>query len=189
MAIQLNGCAINKDFCTNKNFRDNVIKLLVGNLFRDYIPGINSTIIKTPDILNSIYDAMTRDINTHQYILYPLYGDPLDPNINKVNLSYPLTGAKQFDVWAGHDLPVWIGDPDKADIKLMIVSQDPRRNAVEMQSCGLGHTDGISISTPFGLHSYNWRTHRSKGLVHYVVCDLLSVHHDMSVYYTDIYKL
>ncbi len=178
MAIQLKGCAINKDFCPNKSFRDKIIKLLVGKLFKNKIPE-----------LNSIYDAMTRDINKPHYILYPIYGDPLYPHINKGNLRYPQTGAKQFNVWAGHDLPVWIGDPDEADIKLMIVSQNPRRNAGEMQSCGLGQTDGISISTPFGLHSYEWRSNADKGLIHYVVCDLLSAHPDMSIYYTDIYKL
>ena len=46
------------------------------------------------------------------------------------------------------------------------------------------------ISTPFGLHFKNWRSHKSKGLVHYLFDDMKDMfcNKKLSFYCTDIYK-
>lgn len=182
MAIRLNAStAIKADFCPNHGyFREKVIDILTKHLFK---PNLRSSIAE-------IYDSMTSDINTPQNILYPLYGDPLNVGIKKTNFTFPpYHNANPFYPWAGHDLPVWIGNPEHAQKKLMIVSQDPRRNVEEMVLT-LGKSDGISISTPFGLHSYEWRSNETNGLIHYVVCELFKqCENNLSVYYTDVYKL
>ncbi len=78
----------------------------------------------------------------------------------------------------------------------MVITQDPRRSAVEMTANGMDTTsDWISISTPFGLHSLTYRSNKNQGLVHYLFNDLQEElknynynPEDLSIYYTHIYK-
>lgn len=92
--------------------------------------------------------------------------------------------TKDGNLYAGHDLPVWLNDPYKAKYKVLVLSQDPRRNKDEMQNVEIG------ISTPFGLHSAKWRSNRNKGLVHWLFKELIEEYdEELSVYYTDLYKL
>lgn len=88
-----------------------------------------------------------------------------------------LLGMKNF----GHDLPIWFG-PSCAESgkRVMIISQDPLRDGD-----GPG---GLYLSTPFGLHSKNYRdgTNRPK-LMTLVVEALLGAGH--VVYVTDYLKL
>lgn len=142
--------------------------------------------------LNAIYDNMKKHINedcNNKFIkLYPLYGKPLkESNIKLDNLS------NQNLIYAGLDLPVWQNDPKNAKIRIMVISQDPRRSNKEMEQNDMERPPVISISTPFGLHSKKWRSHKSKGLVHYLFDDLKKDYRnnpeELSIYYTDIYKL
>ena len=79
----------------------------------------------------------------------------------------------------------------------MVITQDPRRSYDEMNANGMSPTsDWIGISTPFGLHSLTYRSHKTKGLVHYLfnaLQDELQKKYnynpnDLSIYYTDVYK-
>ena len=172
----------NNEFCAGQKFKDQIIDILYKHLFD---PGTD---------LEKIYDEMTVKINDHDKKIIKLY--PLDGNIsNKLNKR--LLQRNGF-VYAGHDLPVWRNDPDQAKIKIMVITQDPRRSAVEMTAPKNNMkptSDWISISTPFGLHSLTYRSHKNKGLVHYLFNDLqeeLQNYNynpkDLSIYYTDIYK-
>ena len=67
-------------------------------------------------------------------------GDCISKEIERSLLEDENTG-----IVAGLDTPVWIGNP-KADTRIMIVSQDPRRSLNEMA----GHSQCISLSSPFG---------------------------------------
>ena len=172
----------NNEFCAGQKFKDQIIDILYKHLFD---PGTD---------LEKIYDEMTVKINDPDKKIIKLY--PLDGNIsNKLNKR--LLQRNGF-VYAGHDLPVWRNDPDQAKIKIMVITQDPRRSAVEMTAPKNNMkptSDWISISTPFGLHSLTYRSHKNKGLVHYLFNDLqeeLQNYNynpkDLSIYYTDIYK-
>lgn len=170
----------NNEFCAGQKFKDQIIDILYKHLFD---PGTD---------LEKIYDEMTVKINDPDKKIIKLY--PLDGNIsNKLNKR--LLQRNDF-VYAGHDLPVWRNNPDQAKIKIMVITQDPRRSAVEMTANGMDTTsDWISISTPFGLHSLTYRSNKNQGLVHYLFNDLqeeLKKYNynpeDLSIYYTDIYK-
>ncbi len=167
---------INYPFCPNSTFLDKVLDILcdmagVTGIFKN----------GTQSQLNDIYDKMRNDINMPQYVIYPLPSSCLNPNINPTNLS--INGI----ICAGHDLPVWLNDPDTASCRIMVLSQDPRRSDAE----SLYHT--IGISSPFGLHSRIWRSNLTKGLIHYAMVQLINGNRkkgiETSVYYTDIYKL
>lgn len=168
------------EFCAGPKFKDRILGILYKHLFDQ---GAD---------LEKIYDEMTVKINDPDKKIIKLY--PLDGNIsNKLNKR--LLQRNGF-VYAGHDLPVWRNNPDQAKIKIMVITQDPRRSAVEMTANRMDTTsDWISISTPFGLHSLTYRSHKNKGLVHYLFNDLqeeLQNYNynpkDLSIYYTDIYK-
>lgn len=162
------------EFCAGKKFKAGIIKILYNHLFK---PGSN---------LDVIYDDMTRDINADSRLKIQLYKvcgiflGNLDPKHIQWNNS----------IYAGHDLPVWLNDPNSADIRILLISQDPRRNKEEMEENNMPTSNVISISTPFGLHFKNWRSHKSKGLVHYLFEDMKKKYCDkkLSIYYTDIYK-
>lgn len=171
----------NNEFCAGQKFKDQIIDILYKHLFD---PGTD---------LETIYDEMTvkiKDPDKKIIKLYPLDGNRISNELNKQLLQ------RNGFVYAGHDLPVWRNDPIQAKIKIMVITQDPRRSAVEMTANGMDTTsDWISISTPFGLHSLTYRSHKNKGLVHYLFNDLqveLKNYkynpEDLSIYYTDIYK-
>lgn len=171
----------NNEFCAGPNFNKRIIDILYKHLFNS---GTD---------LKNIYDDMTKKINNPDKKIIKLY--PLDGKRISNKLNKQLLQRNDF-VYAGHDLPVWRNDPDQAKIKIMVITQDPRRSAVEMTANGMDTTsDWISISTPFGLHSLTYRSHKNKGLVHYLFNDLqveLKNYkynpEDLSIYYTDIYK-
>lgn len=173
----------NNEFCAGQKFKDQIIDILYKHLFD---PGTD---------LEKIYDEMTVKINDPDKKIIKLY--PLDGKRISNKLNEQLLQRNGF-VYAGHDLPVWRNDPDQAKIKIMVITQDPRRSAVEMTAPKNNMkptSDWISISTPFGLHSLTYRSHKNKGLVHYLFNDLQEElknykynPEDLSIYYTDIYK-
>lgn len=69
---------------------------------------------------------------------------------NKINSNnFSVTRLFDYDNF-GHDMPVWLSyDNDPNARRVMIVSQDPKRdNDIH---------GNIYLSTPFGLHSKDWR--------------------------------
>jgi hypothetical protein len=164
----------NNEFCAGKDFKGSIIDILYKYLFEQKAG------------LETIYDEMKKEINADSNLkikLYPVGGESLkklDPQHIQRNNS----------IYAGHDLPVWLNDPESADIRIMVISQDPRRNEKEMKENNMPTSNVISISTPFGLHFKNWRSHKSKGLVHYLFDDMKNMfcNKKLGIYYTDIYK-
>lgn len=132
------------------------------------------------ECIKSIYETMRKDIDKDDYHIYGISGKFL--NTTKIYTTTLI--KKDGSMYAGHDLPVWLKDPDKAKYRVLVLSQDPRRNKDEMQDVEIG------ISTPFGLHSAKWRSNRNKGLVHWLFKELIEEYgEELSVYYTDLYKL
>ena len=133
---------------------------------------------KAKECIKNIYKTMQNDIDEDGYHIYGIPGEFLNKNINTTTLE------KNGSLYAGHDLPVWLNDSDKAQYRILVLSQDPRRNEDEMKDKEIG------VSTPFGLHSAKWRSNRNKGLVHWLFKELIEEYgEELSVYYTDMYKL
>lgn len=179
MAVLIINCL----FCPNSSFLDKVLDILCDNRTGVFING-QPGLLKD---LRDIYDKMRDDINIPQYVicpLYPLNSSNLNPKINPTNLS------NGNNICAGHDLPVWLNDPDPdtdtESCRIMVLSQDPKRT-------GPMRLNTIDISSPFGLHSRNWRSNLTRGLIHYAMVQLIDENKEKgietSVYYTDIYKL
>ena len=162
------------DFCAGDDFKKRIIDVLYKYFFKQKAG------------LETIYDEMKKEINADSNLkikLYPVGGESL----NKLALQHIQTNNS---IYAGHDLPVWLNDPQSSDIRIMVISQDPRRNEKEMKENNMPTSNVISISTPFGLHFKNWRSHKSKGLVHYLFDDMKNMfcNKKLGIYYTDIYK-
>ena len=169
----------NPRFCPNKKFQKDVIDILCNSLF------VSSTV----SLIEDVYRKMNGKINDiDASLLYPMEAGTLKSGIDIQNI------CQNGNIYAGHDLPVWLGDPCGADIKIMVISQDPRRNDSEMHTAGItSNSGGIALSTPFGLHSIKWRSDKNKGLVHYIFTEMIQDYtkfgKSLSVYYTDMYKL
>lgn len=170
-------------FCLYSHFENQVIGILNKHLFSKPITPLSNTSSAITSI-HDIYEDMRStcdfpDIDKKYMI------DGSCVAVNRVGLT------TQGHIYAGHDLPIWINDPDSADCKIMIVGQDPRRTPAEMYDYNCPTMDQITISSPFGMHM---RYHRRKintipklvlGLI-----DCASEHNKkMSVYLTDLYKM
>lgn len=166
-------------FCPDDKFRGYVVDILCGNLFTN----------NAKNNLLNIYKEMDNKIdNNGANLLYPMNAGLLNSCIDKQNIN------QNGNIYAGHDLPVWLGNPKKADTRIMVVSQDPRRSEKEMGQIGLNvNTGGIALSSPFGLHSSKWRSSKKTGLIHYLFTEMIDEYSKegktLSVYYTDVYKL
>ena len=164
-------------FCTNGTFLDSIVDILcnTNSIFN----------VSAKRDIRDIYTKMHRDLNKHQYVIYPLPGYVVNNRLNPTLLEDPTT----HKYYAGHDLPVWLNDPKKAEHRILIISQDPRRNKNEMLDKNTGNKMEIGISTPFGLHSEKWRSAKSRGLIHWVAEELIKEYKEtVSIYYTDVYK-
>ena len=158
----------NKLFCPNDTFRDAVIDILCSGLFVQ---------ARTP--LREVYNKMADNLNcVGADLIYPMSAGMLNQEIDSARIS------RDSKIYAGHDLPVWLGNPFGAR-HLMILSQDPRRNDNEMNGKEIG------LSTPFGVHSLDWRS--SYGLLVALADNLIKSLEErgksLSVYFTDVYKL
>lgn len=81
----------------------------------------------------------------------------------------------------GFDMPTWF-NLSEADCRIMVVAQDPLRNPKWYERC----EDAI-CSTPFGLHSIEWRENGRGGKRLYTLADHL-VKAGYGIYFTDIFK-
>lgn len=159
------------NFCPNKIFRCKVIDILCSD--RLFSPSSSHEICE-------IYNDMESNVNlstTPKVKIYPLKQKALNQRIDTTNLGTSTLSC-------GHDLPVWINNPQKAKHRIMVLGQDPRRNSKEMGSMEIG------ISSPFGLHSVYWRSSKKTGMIHQMAqCIIDKYGEDVCFYYTDILKL
>ncbi len=118
------------EFCPNLGFLNKVLNILCdsGGIFK----------ATTKQVLLDVYNDMRNCLNNPSYIIYPLSSNYLG---NKVNTKALHDVNNKFSV--GHDIPVWLNDPGKANHRILILSQDPRRNKKEMIDMEIG------LSTPF----------------------------------------
>ena len=135
-----------------------------------------------PDNLEEWYSHMDEKLNDD---LKPgehkegYIGDCISKEIERFLLEDEITG-----IVAGLDTPVWIGNP-KADTRIMIVSQDPRRSLNEMA----GHSQCISLSSPFGWHDIGWRSNGRTGLLPQICWKIVQEQkNNVCFYFTDLYK-
>ena len=173
------------EFCAGENFKDSINNILYNFLFDQRA--------KLEDFYNKMEEEINNPNNDPNKKIIKLYKCNGNYIINK--LKPKLLQRNDF-IYAGHDLPVWRNDPDLAEIKIMVITQDPRRSDNEMTKNGMDpNYHWISISTPFGLHSQTYRSHKNRGLVHYLFKDLQDelkkynyTPEKLSIYYTDFYK-
>ena len=168
-------------FCPNGQFLNKVTNYLCSNSLGLFTPC-------SVALLKDIYGQMRNNINTPfigsnfgkriKVQIYPLGQACLNGSIDQTNI---IANGK---LSCGHDLPVWLNNPETAKHRIMVLSQDPRRNKYEMGNMEIG------VSSPFGLHSIIWRSSKLTGLIHHVSKRLIDDYKDnVSIYYTDILKL
>lgn len=176
---------IDKDcFCNNSSrLRDGIIRIIsnyllpTGNISYN---GNHNGDCFYPSNLEEWYSHMAKYLNggpgKHKegYI-----GDCISKEIDRSLLEDANTG-----IVAGIDTPVWIGNPN-ADTRIMIVSQDPRRSLNEMA----GHSQCISLSSPFGWHDIGWRSNGNTGLLPQICWEIVEKQKEnICFYFTDLYK-
>lgn len=177
-------CGDNINFC----FRKRIIGI-IQTLFPRIIlyRGSHKPGLHYPISIDERYEYMASNVNL-----------PTPPTIKKEGyINGSVSGSINDsllkdgnDIIAGLDLPVWLGNPteDKV-IKIMIISQDPRRSLAEMA----GHYPCIALSSPFGLHDLDWRSKLKEGLLPRVckkIKDELEEKENKKIcfYFTDFYK-
>lgn len=168
-------------FCPNSQFEKLIVELLNKHLFSSPIvlfQNISSTITSIHDIYEDMKKICDFPDIDKKYMV--------DGSCLKVN-SIGLT--TQGHIYAGHDLPIWINDPDSTDCKIMIIGRDSGRLPRDMYEMKPTR-DQITIYSPFGMHS---RYHRRKTqIIPKIVFSLLNhskaCEKRTSVYITDFYK-
>lgn len=173
-------------FCNNSSrLRDGIIRIISNYL----LPTGNISYKRNrnggcfyPDNLEEWYSHMDEKLNDD---LKP--GEHKEGYIDgcvKNGIERSLLENKNTGIVAGLDTPVWIGNP-KADTRIMIVSQDPRRSLNEMAD----HSQCISLSSPFGWHDIGWRSNGRTGLLPQICWKIVQEQKDnVCFYFTDLYK-
>ena len=178
-------------FCNNSS---GLRERIIGIIYKYLLPtgdisykGDGNEICFYPENLKEWYSHMDEKLNDHLKS-----GEHKEGYIDgcvKDGIERSLLEDENTGIVAGLDTPVWIGNP-KADTRIMIVSQDPRRNIKEMA----GHSPCISLSSPFGWHDKDWRNNGRTGLLPQICWEIiqeLKKENDKNVcfYFTDLYKL
>lgn len=172
-------------FCPNSQFENLIVGLLNKHLFNSPMvsfPNTSSTINSIQDVYADMKNICDFPDIDKKYMV--------DGSCLKVNSSGLTT---QSHIYAGHDLPMWINDPDSSDCKVMIVGRDSgrlSRDMYEMITKTILTRDQLTIYSPFGMHS---RYHRRKTLeIPTIVTEMIKCAErcgkKMSVYITDFYK-
>lgn len=175
-------------FCNNSSgLRGRIIgiisqDLLTGNKSYKYKGNRNEGCFY-PDNLEEWYSHMDKKLNDHLESGEHKEGY-IDGCVKNGIERFSLLEDENTGIVAGLDTPVWIGNP-KADTRIMIVSQDPRRNIKEMA----GHSPCISLSSPFGWHDKNWRNNGRTGLLPQICWEIIQNDKNVCFYFTDLYKL
>lgn len=163
------------------NYKD-IVNILESNLFG-----------KNPyNVLQSRYEQMQSHFlqeyeDEEKCAIYDIISgqDKKGKLLNDALLKVPLSdfSGKVIDFKGyfnlGHDLPFWI-EPDNPKGRIMLVSQDPLRS-------GQKDTDIITLSSPFGMHSKEYRYCGHHKTFTSIVENI--VDQGYSVYLTDSHKL
>lgn len=96
--------------------------------------------------------------------------------------EYMERNGKEGGAAMGIDMPTWF-NLAHSKWRIMIVAQDPLRNPKWYKDC-----PHAICSSPFGLHSYEWRLNGRGGKRLYNLIEKLTTE-DCGVYLTDIFKL
>lgn len=168
-------------FCPNTQFETQVVGLLNKYLFNRPIaslPNTSSTITSIHDIYEDMKNICDFPELDKKYMV--------DGSCVAVNCSGLRT---QGHIYAGHDLPIWINDPESADCRIMIVGRDSGRLPRDMYEMK-PTKDQLTISSPFGMHSRYHR--RGTQEIPTIVTEMIKCAKEcrkkMSVYITDYYK-
>lgn len=105
-------------------------------------------------------------------ITHPFYSTLRDRYIESIDVDKAAVGF---------DMPSWFG-LGKATNRIMFVAQDPLRNPYWYDD-----TSNAICSTPFGLHSADWRENGRGGKRVMLLCEKL-IGNGCGVYFTDIMK-
>ena len=177
-------CGDNINFCFRKRIIGIITTLFPSNI--SYI-GVKKSGLHYPISIDKRYEYMVSNV----YV-------PTPPTLKKEGyINGSVSGSINDsllkdgnDIIAGLDLPVWLGNPteDKV-IKIMIISQDPRRSLAEMAD----HCPCIALSSPFGLHDLDWRSKPKEGLLPRVCKKIKDEFEEkenkkICFYFTDFYK-
>jgi hypothetical protein len=148
---------------------------------------------KSMGIINSVYLMQGKRPKNPQKEGFISASTLTSQRVNTKNLQFTANG-----VMAGLDTPVWFDfdgidwtkekikpNPKNSNERIMVISQDPRRNQKEMGYPT--HSDCIALSTPFGWHDYDWRN-RQNNLIPQIFKGVLAKK-KVSLYFTDVYKL
>ena len=163
------------------NYKD-IVNILESNLFG-----------KNPyNVLQSRYEQMQSHFlqeyeDEEKCAIYDIISgqDKKGKLLNDALLKVPLSdfSGKVIDFKGyfnlGHDLPFWI-EPDNPKGRIMLVSQDPLRAHQKAK-------DIITLSTPFGMHSKEYRNYGHHKTFTSIVENI--VDKGYSVYLTDCHKL
>lgn len=90
--------------------------------------------------------------------------------------------GRQSGAAVGHDLPAWFNLNHSTKGRIMIVAQDPLRNPKWYADC-----EDAVCSSPFGLHSIEWRKNGRGGKRLYLLISRL-VGSGYGIYLTDLMK-
>lgn len=173
-------------FCDDANFRQQIIDLLYGSLFDP------SAIFRSNKVLEIWYNLMEKNINNPNNAWIASPSLPTNTNFkigakNDIMLeccsNYYSSLGNVFNLCLtngythlGHDVPIWYNSVER-NKRIMIVSQDPRRDIA---------SNNLFLSSPFGLHCFDYRT-RNDEVMQDIVNAILKEGH--SVYLTDLYKV
>jgi uracil-DNA glycosylase len=175
-----------KNFCNEKfilKIIDNVLKPLFDGNFQplsDSKQQAEDDVNLYPNVLNQRYEDMRNNLNSENHKKEAYIEGNLSVKKDKL--------CVEGKIAVGLDLPVLIGNPN-ADNRIMVISQDPRRNEDEMDfPTNKGH-DCCALSTPFGWHNEDWREKKSN-LVTQIFSDILKEidYSKYCFYFTDFYK-
>lgn len=172
-------------FCPNLHFKKQIVGVLNSSLFSGPFTNLSGTATSVNSI-SDIYSDMQKYADCPDIAkLYMIDVKGLASTLRNRGL------CKNGFLYAGHDLPIWINDPESCECRVMIVGLSPRRNSTEMYDFNIPSTNQISVSSPFGMHM---RYHRRRiDIIPKVVLGLIECaeahHKKMSVYLTDLYKM
>lgn len=184
-------------FCCNTGFRRQIIELLYNELFD--MPVNSGASFKNFQVLEEWYKMMISLQNADNQVWLSSatlrhtsmeVGRKKDILLNCDKHLFAVNNvmthlAKKGYTHIGHDVPVWltpdlIGEDIFSTKRIMIISQDPRRDLPG---------NGVLLSSPFGLHCQAY----CKGqLETNIATRLLNKQKDgkgISLYFTDFYKL
>ena len=164
------------------NKYEDIVKILEDNLFgKNPYNVLNERYEQMRSFYDKCYNGVNKCAGYDIISGHDKKGNDLNDALLKVPLSDfsgKVSGYKGY-FNLGHDLPFWI-EPDNPKGRIMLVSQDPLRAHQKAK-------DIITLSTPFGMHSKEYRNYGHHKTFTSIVENI--VDKGYSVYLTDCHKL